>query len=186
MLVLTCNWTSTFHFPCSYLFSLFSKLSVYLALLVQKYSKFTISFSSGLFVTLSFASMQYCHVLIWHVWKGASIQEVWEGFFYILNFRFYHLQFKQHYADCGFFLPVSISWFQSICIFQFTYPKGTCKSHKEWYKCSTPHRCIERGQHFLLLLLSTSNGSFCFLIQILFWSYIWLAYADEFGILSYG
>lgn len=84
------------------------------------------------------------------------------------------------------FLPVSISWFQSICIFQFTYPKGTCKSHKEWYKCSTPHRCIERGQHFLLLLLSTSNGSFYFSILFFFKSYIWLAYADEFGILSCG
>lgn len=55
---------------------------------------------------------------------------------------------SQHYSDyCLLF------GFQGICIFQFTNPKGICKSHQEWYKCITPHMCIERGQdlHFVFL-----------------------------------
>lgn len=80
---------------------------------------FVVCFSFTLFNSI-FASMQCCHVLVWHVWKGAFIQEVREANFFYFVFLFMLYQFIQPAVfDCDFLYLSYISSFSGSRAFVF-------------------------------------------------------------------
>lgn len=48
-------------------------------------------------LNISFASLQCSHVLVWYVWKGASVQEVCTGFWFSQSI---HLLYVWNQTDC--------------------------------------------------------------------------------------